>query len=220
MVRHTVYCHNRQSLWKEFQHSRGHWNSVQHNYFDQGCEVLSVQILIPKGSRCCIYFHTNGVATTSMTQKESRRPSHLRYFYRIRKSIKIGSALVWNMLNRSERNCAHVTTFRLLIKWVMQHLTYDYKICIYCNLFRIRGFIISHRRRNCKQKERHWNAALRIDHILSLFIWFQNKFPTWRPIAARLALATQSILEQCIVDWREWNYSENRFTLIINLNIN
>ena len=53
------------------------------------------------------------------TENGPRRPSHLRYFDRIRNSTKIWSALVSNTLSQSQRNFAHVTTVTL--SWRVQH---------------------------------------------------------------------------------------------------
>ena len=50
----------------------------------------------------------------------TRRPSHWAYFDRIRNSMKIQKALVSNILNRSQRYFAHVTTVTL--SWRVQNI--------------------------------------------------------------------------------------------------
>ena len=47
------------------------------------------------------------------------RPSHLRYFDRMRNFIKIGSALVWKLLHQSQQNVDHVTSATL--SWRVQN---------------------------------------------------------------------------------------------------
>ena len=57
----------------------------------------------------------------------TRHPSHKRYFNRIQNSIKIYSALVWNIQNQSQKNFAHITTVGL--SWLVQDVIVICQIC-------------------------------------------------------------------------------------------
>ena len=113
------------------------WNSTKSSRDSCSASVIAVRYAIYIGPQnnstrlhCIEYSNKHswsGYATWwPLLGLPSCRPPHKWYFDQIQNLTRIGSALVWNMLNWSQRNFAHITTVTL--SWHVQNFVVISKV--------------------------------------------------------------------------------------------